>query len=59
MTQPAKPLDPLVAELISLIRLLIEHIPTSASADLFARLAALEAWKAESAGVYPTVGGTQ
>lgn len=59
MTQP-KPPDPTVDRLLDILQLVIDRLlPGQVPPEIEARLRELEAWKSESAGVYPTVGDTQ
>lgn len=50
-----KPIDPVTAELLQLIRLLITRLTPDASPELLQRIEALEQWRAASAAVYPTI----
>lgn len=56
-----KPSDPVTAELLQIIRLLINRLTPGASPELLQRIEALEQWRAASAAVYPTIatGGQQ
>lgn len=53
MTKPAQ-MDPVTAELLALLRLLIVRAYPGAS-DVVDRIEALEQWRAQSAASYPAI----
>lgn len=56
MSNPKPPaqMDPVTAELLALLRLLIVRAYPGAS-DVVDRIEALEQWRAQQAAVYPTI----